>query len=87
MSQRFLVAVLKRDFESAKDLIKKEGKSINVNAIDSRSGYTPLIQALINKAEAMVNYLLSLDRIDRCKCGRSQEALLATNFTDNADAE
>lgn len=64
LSQRFFVAVLKRDLESAKDLIKKKGKSINVNAIDSRSGYTPLIQALINKDEAMVNYLLSLDRID-----------------------
>lgn len=47
-----------------KNLLEKKGKSINVNAIDSRSGYTPLIQALVNKDEEMVKYLLSLDRID-----------------------
>ena len=64
LSQRFFASVFKGDLESAKDLIKKKEKSINVNAIDSRSGYTPLIQALINKDEAMVNFLLSLDRID-----------------------
>ena len=64
LSQRFFMAVLKRDLESAKDLIKKKGNSINVNAIDSRSGNTPLIQALKNKDESMVKYLLTLDRID-----------------------
>lgn len=64
LSQRFFAAVLKRDLESAKDLIKKKGNSINVNAIDSGSGYTPLIKALINKDEGMVKFLLSLDRID-----------------------
>lgn len=64
LSQRFFVAVLKRDLDSAKNLLEKKGKSINVNAIDSRSGYTPLIQALVNKDEEMVKYLLSLDRID-----------------------
>lgn len=64
LSQRFFVAVLKRDLDFAKNLLEKKGKSINVNAIDSRSGYTPLIQALVNKDEEMVKYLLSLDRID-----------------------
>lgn len=64
LTQRFFVAVLKRDLESAKELITKKGNNININAIDSRSGYTPLIKALVNKDEDMVNYLLSLDRID-----------------------
>ena len=64
LSQRFFVAVFKRDLTSAKELLTKKGKSVNVNAIDARSGYTPLIQALVNKDEAMVNYLLTLDRID-----------------------
>ena len=50
------MAVLKRDLDSAKNLLEKKGKSINVNAIDSRSGYTPLIQALVNKEEEMVKF-------------------------------
>lgn len=43
LSQRFFVAVLKRDLDSAKNLLEKKGKSINVNAIDSRSGFDSLI--------------------------------------------
>ncbi len=64
LSQRFFVAVLKRDLESAKSIISKHNDKVNVNAIDSRSGYTPLIQAIVNKDEQMVDFLLSLDRID-----------------------
>lgn len=45
-------------------LAYKKEKSVNINAIDPRSGNTPLIQALVNKDEEMVKYLLALDRID-----------------------
>lgn len=64
LSQRFFLSVLKRDLDSAKCLLTKKEKSVNINAIDPRSGNTPLIQALVNKDEEMVKYLLALDRID-----------------------
>ena len=64
LSQRFFVAVLKRDLDSAKNLLEKKGKSINVNAIDSRSGYTPLIQALVKHQEVeVVEQLLTANGI------------------------
>lgn len=60
-SQKFFMAVMKKDLEGAK---KFANKNINVNYIDSRSGYTPLIQAIRNKDCKMVGYLLSLPQID-----------------------
>lgn len=63
-SHRFFMAVLKGNKDEAKRLLVKLGNSINVNVIDTRSGNTPLIQAINNKDEIMVNFLLSLDRID-----------------------
>lgn len=64
LSNAFFAAVLKRDKNASKSLLAKYGYNIDVNVIDPRSGNTPLIQALLNKDEIMVNFLLSLDRID-----------------------
>ncbi len=64
LSQSFFKAVFNKDLVSARALFEENGDKINVNVIDSISGYTPLIQALKNKDERMVDYLLSLDCID-----------------------
>ncbi|WP_027430168.1 ankyrin repeat domain-containing protein [Lachnospira multipara] len=64
LSQRFFMAVFKKNLEEAKSLIKDKENVINVNVVDARSGRTPLIAALLNKDEQMVKFLLSLDRID-----------------------
>lgn len=64
LSQRFFMAVMKRDLEQAKKLMGKSGRNINVNYIDTQSGLTPLIKAVRNKDYQMIKFLLSLDRID-----------------------
>ena len=64
LSQCFFKAVFNKDLVSARACFEENGDKINVNVIDSISGYTPLIQALKNKDERMVDYLLSLDCID-----------------------
>lgn len=60
-SQRFFVAVLKKDIENAKKLAEK---NVNVNYIDTRSGFTPLIQAIRNRDCTMVGFLLTLPQIN-----------------------
>ena len=61
MSQKFFMAVMKKDLDGAKNFA---GKNIDVNFIDSRSGFTPLIKAIRNRDIKMVDYLLSLPQID-----------------------
>lgn len=60
LSQKFFMAVLKKDLETAKGLANK---NVDVNYIDSRSGYTPLIQAIRNRDCKMVGFLLTLPQI------------------------
>lgn len=60
LSQKFFMAVLKKDLETAKQLAEK---NIDVNYIDSRSGFTPLIQAIRNRDCKMVGFLLTLQQI------------------------
>ena len=64
LSQRFFMAVMKRNLEQAKKLIEKNERNIDVNYVDTQSGFTPLIRAVRNKDYQMIKYLLSLDRID-----------------------
>lgn len=60
LSQKFFSAVLKKDLETAKQLSEK---NIDVNYVDTRSGYTPLIQAIRNRDCKMVGFLLTLPQI------------------------
>lgn len=60
LSQKFFSAVLKKDLEMVKQLSEK---NIDVNYVDTRSGYTPLIQAVRNRDCKMVGYLLTLPQI------------------------
>lgn len=64
LSQRFFNAVFHRDVAEAKRLMERNGDLINVNAIDTRSGFTPLIKAVKNKDLEMVEYLLTVDRVN-----------------------
>lgn len=61
MSQKFFSAVYKKDLETARKLSSED---IDVNFIDGRSGFTPLIQAIRNRDINMVKFLLTLPRID-----------------------
>ena len=61
LSQKFFVAVKSRDMESVKGLAKK---NVNINMVDTGSGFTPLIQAVRNKDYRMTKLLLSLPQID-----------------------
>lgn len=61
LSQKFYVAVKNRDIENAKGLAEK---NVNINMVDGRSGFTPLIQAIRNKDYRMTQFLLSLPQID-----------------------
>ena len=60
-SQKFFYAVSKNDIENAR---KYTDYNINVNFVDGRTGFTPLIQAIRNKSNKMVDFLLGLPRID-----------------------
>ena len=61
LSQKFFVAVKKKDVENAKGL---SDKNVDVNFVDGRSGFTPLIQAIRNRDYNMTKFLLSLPQID-----------------------
>lgn len=61
LSQRFYVAVKNKDVDSAKGL---SDKNVDVNFVDGRSGFTPLIQAIRNRDYRMTQFLLSLPQID-----------------------
>lgn len=63
-SQRFFMAVMKRNLEQAQKLMQKNERIIDVNFTDPQSGLTPLIKAVRNRDYTMIKYLLSLDRID-----------------------
>ena len=60
----FYSAVNSRDVEKAK-VIKK--KNPDINHTDPKTGWTPCIQAIRNKDEKMLQYLLSLPRANACK--------------------
>lgn len=61
LSQKFYVAVKNKDVDSAKGL---SDKNVDVNFVDGRSGFTPLIQAIRNRDYRMTQFLLSLSQID-----------------------
>lgn len=61
LSQKFYVAVKNKDVDSAKGL---SDKNVDVNFVDGRSGFTPLIQAIRNRDYRMTEFLLSLPQID-----------------------
>lgn len=61
LSQKFFDAVRRRNLDSAK---KNYLPAVNVNYVDGRSGFTPLIQAVRNRDIPMVEYLISLPSTD-----------------------
>ena len=60
-SQKFFDFVEKRDLEQVRRFDKDD---IDLNFIDLKSGYTPLIQAIRNKDLPMVEYLIGLTGVD-----------------------
>lgn len=60
-SQKFFDLVAKKDLDQAKRFDKED---IDLNFIDLKSGYTPLIQAIRNKDMPMVEYLIGLTAVD-----------------------
>lgn len=60
-SQKFFVAVKNKDIDSAK---RQLDKNVDVNFVDGRSGFTPLIQAVRSRDYKMTQFLLSLPQID-----------------------
>ena len=61
LTQDFFSVVKMKKLDKAKQL---ESKSVNINAVDPTEGFTPLIQAVRNKDYAMLDFLLSLKKID-----------------------
>lgn len=60
-SQKFFELVMKNNLNQVKEFNKED---IDLNFIDFKSGYTPLIQAIRNKDIEMVKYLISLPGVD-----------------------
>lgn len=60
-SQKFFELVSRKNLTKAKLFDKDD---IDLNFIDFKSGYTPLIQAIRNKDIEMISYLLSLSSVD-----------------------
>lgn len=60
-SQKFCEAVKRKNIEYAKKLA---GNSVNVNYIESETGYTPLIHAIRNRDLMMIKWLLSIPEVD-----------------------
>ena len=60
-SQCFFDAVKHRDIEQAK---KSLSTSVNLNFVESESGYTPLIYAIRNRDFKMINWLISIPEVD-----------------------
>ncbi len=61
-SQQFFYAVRAKDRKEAEELSKR--RSVDVNFMDEKSGFTPLIQAVRNRDIQMIRFLLSLPTIN-----------------------
>lgn len=68
----FYSAVNSRDVEKAKSI---KQRNPDINHTDSKTGWTPCIQAIRNKDEKMLKYLLSLPEIDMNKCDETKYRL------------
>lgn len=68
----FYSAVYSKDIEKAKSI---KLKNPDINHTDPKSGWTPCIQAIRNKDEKMLKYLLSLPEIDMNKCDEAKYKL------------
>lgn len=68
----FYSAVNSRDVEKAKSI---KQRNPDINHTDPKTGWTPCIQAIRNKDEKMLKYLLSLPEIDMNKCDETKYKL------------
>ena len=68
----FYSAVNSKDVEKAKAI---KQKNPDINHTDPKTGWTPCIQAIRNKDEKMLQYLLSLPEIDMNKCDETKYRL------------
>ena len=68
----FYSAVNSKDVEKAKAI---KQKNPDINHTDPKTGWTPCIQAIRNKDEKMLEYLLSLPEIDMNKCDETKYRL------------
>ena len=68
----FYSAVNSRDVEKAKSI---KQRNPDINHTDPKTGWTPCIQAIRNKDEKMLKYLLSLPEIDMNKCDETKYRL------------
>lgn len=68
----FYSAVNSKDIEKAKTI---KLKNPDINHTDSKTGWTPCIQAIRNKDMAMLKYLMSLPEIDMNKCDETKYRL------------
>lgn len=68
----FYSAVNSKDIEKAKAI---KLKNPDINHTDSKTGWTPCIQAIRNKDMAMLKYLMSLPEIDMNKCDETKYRL------------
>lgn len=68
----FYSAVKSKDVEKAKSINLKKP---DINHTDSKTGWTPCIQAIRNKDMAMLKYLMSLPEIDMNKCDETKYRL------------
>ena len=68
----FYSAVNSKDIEKARSI---KIKNPDINHTDPKTGWTPCIQAIRNKDEKMLKYLLSLPEIDMNKCDETKYRL------------
>lgn len=71
-SINFYGVVNSKNIEQAKKILQKNP---DINRIDAKMGFTPLIQAIRNKDEPMIKFLLSLPGIDINKCDEKKYRL------------
>ena len=77
-SINFYGAVNGKNIEQAKKIIEKNP---DINRIDAKTGFTPLIQAIRNKDKTMLEYLLLLPGIDINKCDEAKYRLPPISHT------
>lgn len=77
-SINFYGAVNAKNIEQAKKILNKNP---DINRIDAKNGFTPIIQAIRNKDESMLEFLLSLPELDINKCDETKYCLPPISHT------
>lgn len=77
-SINFYGAVNGKNIEQAKKIMSKNP---DINRIDAKTGFTPIIQAIRNKDKSMLEYLISLPGIDINKCDEAKYRLPPISHT------